>query len=43
MTPKPSLSSIKRVFFSPVSEQKLGEMRDRQEREILRVDLFNIR
>jgi len=43
MKPKPSLSSIKRVFFTPVNHQKFTELREQQERQILRVDLFNIR
>ncbi|GAA4655860.1 hypothetical protein GCM10025779_17840 [Arthrobacter cryoconiti] len=43
MSPKPTFSSIKRVFFTPVDDRKFKEMRDLQEQRILRVDLFNIR
>ncbi|WP_181034203.1 hypothetical protein [Arthrobacter sp. GMC3] len=37
------LSSLRRVFFAPVDQQKFDEMRDRTQEQILRVDLFNIR
>jgi len=43
MKPKPSLSSIKRIFFSPVNEEKFVELRDRDRQQIQQVDLFNIR
>ncbi|MHA7304208.1 hypothetical protein ACX80E_03020 [Arthrobacter sp. TMN-49] len=43
MNPKPSKSSIKRIFFTPVDQQKFNELRDRHYREIVRVDLFTIR
>ncbi|MHA7177791.1 hypothetical protein ACX80D_14160 [Arthrobacter sp. Sr24] len=43
MNPKPTKSSIKRIFFTPVDQQKFNELRERQYREIVRVDLFNIR
>ncbi|WP_256939682.1 MULTISPECIES: hypothetical protein [unclassified Arthrobacter] len=43
MSPKPRRSSIKRVFFTPVDQEKFNQMRERQYREIIRVDLFNIR
>ncbi|MHA7268674.1 hypothetical protein [Arthrobacter sp. HLT1-20] len=43
MNPKPIKSSIKRIFFAPVDQQKFDQLRDRQYREIVRVDLFNIR
>lgn len=43
MNPKPTKSSIKRIFFTPVDHQKFVELRERQYREIVRVDLFNIR
>ncbi|WP_218063921.1 hypothetical protein [Arthrobacter wenxiniae] len=43
LNPKPQFSAIKRVFFTPVDQRKFNEMRDRQQREILRIDLFNIR
>ena len=37
------LSSVKRVFFAPVDQQKFDRMRERAQRDIVRVDLFNIR
>lgn len=43
MNPKPIKSSIKRIFFTPVDHQKFTELRERQYRDIVRVDLFNIR
>jgi hypothetical protein len=43
MSPKPSFSAVKRVFFTPVDHKKFSELRDNTERQILRVDLFNIR
>ncbi|WP_256127904.1 MULTISPECIES: hypothetical protein [unclassified Arthrobacter] len=43
MNPRPQFSALKRVFFTPVDQQKFNAMRDRQQREILRMDLFNIR
>ncbi|WP_272946744.1 hypothetical protein [Arthrobacter alpinus] len=43
MNPKPTKSSIRRIFFAPVDQQKFNELRERQYREIIRVDLFNIR
>lgn len=43
MKSRQSFSAVKRVFFAPVDQQKFNEMRDRQERQILRLDLFNIR
>ncbi|WP_281268085.1 hypothetical protein [Arthrobacter psychrolactophilus] len=43
MSPKPLRSSIKRVFFAPADQEKFNQMRERQYREIVRVDLFNLR
>ena len=43
LTSRQSPSAVKRVFFAPVDQQKFNVMRDRQERQVLRVDLFNIR
>lgn len=43
MNPKPIKSTIKRIFFTPVDQQKFDQLRDRQYREIVGVDLFNIR
>ncbi|MDJ0315055.1 hypothetical protein [Arthrobacter sp. H35-D1] len=43
MSPKPTKSSIKRIFFTPIDDRKFNELRDRHYREIVRVDLFNIR
>gem|GEM_PF-6919957 len=40
---KRSLPSARRVFFAPVDMQKFNEMREQQQRQILRIDLFNIR
>ncbi|WP_449373151.1 hypothetical protein [Arthrobacter psychrolactophilus] len=43
MSPKPLKSAIKRVFFTPIDQEKFNQMRERQYREIVRVDLFNLR
>ncbi|POH57851.1 hypothetical protein [Arthrobacter glacialis] len=43
MNAKPIKSSLKRIFFTPVDQQKFNQLRDRQYREIVRVDLVNIR
>lgn len=43
MNPKSLRSSVKRIFFAPVDQEKFNQLRDRQYREIVRVDLFNIR
>jgi len=37
------MTSLRRVFFAPVNQQKFDEMRDRTQEQIMRVDLFNIR
>lgn len=38
-----TISAVKRVFFAPVDHRKFNEMREQQQRQILRIDLFNIR
>ncbi|SEE07159.1 hypothetical protein SAMN04489740_0598 [Arthrobacter alpinus] len=43
MNPKSFRSSVKRIFFTPVDQEKFNQLRERQYREIIRVDLFNIR
>lgn len=37
------LSAVKRVFFTPMDQEKFDRMRERTQRDIMRVDLFNLR
>ncbi|MGA7206290.1 MAG: hypothetical protein WBX27_16860 [Specibacter sp.] len=43
MSPKPSFSAVKRVFFTPIDHKKFMELRDNTQQQILRVNPFNIR
>lgn len=43
MKRKSSFSSFKRIFFAPVNEEKFIELRERNQREIMQIDPFNIR
>ncbi len=39
----PSISSIKRVFFSPVDEKRIERTRDRVQSDMNRLNIMNIR
>lgn len=43
MSPMPSISSIKRIFFSPIDAERIKRQRDRVENDFRSMNLMNIR
>ncbi len=43
MQPLSSLSSIKRVFFAPVDQDRIERSREQHQKEILTLTIMNIR
>lgn len=43
MSPMPSISSIKRIFFSPIDAERVQRQRDRVENDFRSMNLMNIR
>lgn len=43
MNVKPSISAIRRIFFSPVDEEKIKKGREQHQRDIHELNIMNIR
>lgn len=43
MNPRPSMSSLKRIFFSPVDQKRIETIREQQLRKINELNIINIR
>jgi hypothetical protein len=43
MNPRPSMSSIRRVFFSPIDQKRIETVREEHLRKINELNIINIR
>ncbi|NYE95952.1 hypothetical protein FHU41_002202 [Psychromicrobium silvestre] len=43
MSPMPSISSIKRIFFTPIDAERIQQHRDRVETDFRNMNIMNIR
>lgn len=43
MSPFPSKSTIRRIFFSPINEKQIARTRERVQNDLNQMNIFNIR